>query len=66
MNWIDVTKQKPNEYDEVLVVNNGEVFYCEYKNGNFCLEYFDATGGNVLLFTLVTHWIALDLIVLPV
>lgn len=66
MNWIDVTKQKPNELEDVLVVNDGVVEYCKFKYGQFVFEAYGSYGDDdSQYFTRVTHWIALDSIVLP-
>ena len=67
MNWIDVTKQKPNEHDEIVITGYkyGEkeqgryIVSCVFIDGEF---YDDDTGDE---YRFVTHWIALDSIVLP-
>ena len=55
--WISVENTLPQNDDEVLVCNEGLVYYCHYRNGNFIFESYSSYGDcDDELYTKVTHW----------
>ena len=57
MSWISVGDFLPQNDDEVLVCNEGLVYYCHYRNGRFVFEAYSSCGDcDDEFYTKVTHW----------
>lgn len=55
--WIDINHFLPQNDDEVLVCNDGLVYYCRYSNGRFIFEAYSSYGDcDDEIYTKVTHW----------
>ena len=57
MSWISVDERLPDISSDVLICNEGLVYYCHYRNGRFVFEAYSSYGDcDDEFYTKVTHW----------
>ena len=59
MSWISVDNYLPQNCDEVLVCDDGLVYYCKYINGKFVFEAYSSYGDCDDEYYNATHWMPL-------